>query len=325
MDFQDLTAFRTLSAHLHFARAAGVLQTSPSSLSRRVREMEKEMGSPLLERDTRGVALTEAGRVFLAFAEETLQRRHEMGLALGQAGTRFQGTLRLYASVTACYSILPPLVRALRRHQSGLVLSVVTGDPADARFALAEGRVDLALSALPRGGQPGFEAFRVERTPLVFVVARDGKYGKVFRGSQKRQFQPEQILGHPMILPARGLSRERFDRWLKKHRQRLRLAAETSGNEAVLALTRLGLGVGFVPRLVLDNSPFARGLTTFAAGGELGDYEIGFLMPSHRTGGMGPDLKAALKVLMEKAYPKGQWVERGTLSRDAQGNPFLEP
>lgn len=326
MDFKDLEAFLTVAEHRHFARAAGVLQTSTSSVTRRIQDLEKELGTLLLERDTRGVSLTEAGNTFKSFAGETLRKRAELGLALGGVNGQFQGTLRVYASVTACYSILPAFARALRRHQPGLKLTVVTGDPADARFAVAEGRVDLAVSALPRGGIPGVEAFRVEHTPLVFVAAVDGQFSKekLFPGKNTRPDAPS-LLSHPMILPSRGLSRDRFDRWVRRLHRKVHLAAETSGNEAVLALARLGLGLGFVPRIVLENSPLARGLVTYEAGAEMGNYEIGFLMPVHRTGGMGPDLRKALKGLMEQAYPRGEWVARGTLERDADGTPLLEP
>jgi len=317
MDFEQLRAFSTLARCLHFGRAAGMLHRSPSAVSRMVAGLEKEAGVRLFERDTRGVALTEAGREFLAFAEESLGRRDALGLALASSRGSFTGTLRVYASVTACYSILPPFADALRRGHPGLILSVLTGDPDDARFALKEGRADLALGALPRGGYAGTEAFLVERTPLVFVASRGGAYGSLGGAKTRKDAQapaePERLLANPLILPARGLARERFDQWTRRIRQKPTLAAETSGNEAILALAHLGLGLGLVPRLVLENSPFADGLTTYGSGTRLGDYEIGFLMLPQRTGGMGPALKAALKSILEKAYPKGRWVE--TVSR----------
>jgi LysR family positive regulator for ilvC len=321
MDFDQLRAFKTLAAHLHFARAAGVLHASPSGLSRQIQGLERETGARLFERDTRGVALTEAGREFLKFAEESLGRRDALQLALGAAKGSFRGTLRVYASVTACYSILPPFAKALRRNHPDLLLSVETGDPDGARFALKEARVDLALAALPDDGYAGIDAFLVKRTPLVFVAGRDGAYGALgpARRAVGRLPDPKDLLTHPLILPARGLARDRFDQWSLRERLKPVLAAETSGNEAILALARLGIGLGLVPRLVLENSPFADGLTTYGAGERLGDYEIGFLMLSQRTGALGPALKAVLKTLLEKVYPKGRWVQSSHQNRALSG------
>ena len=87
--------------------------------------------------------------------------------------------LRIYASVTACYSILPPLVEALTREHPALRLSVDTGDPAGAAEAVREERVELGLAALPQGGYPDLVCHSVQKTPLVFVASQTGPYGNL--------------------------------------------------------------------------------------------------------------------------------------------------
>ena len=93
---------------------------------------------------------------------------------------------------------------------------------------------------------------------------------------------------------------------MKRRGGRPRIVAEAAGNEAVLALTRLGLGLGLVPLLVLDNSPFADGLRHYEAGEEFGDYDIGFVLP--RAGSRGK-LRTALRGLLEEVYPEGKWIK----------------
>ena len=83
------------------------------------------------------------------------------------------------------------------------------------------------------------------------------------------------------------------------------LRAETSGNEAILALARLGLGLGLVPRLVLENGPFAAGLVQYEAGVEFGDYDIGFVQK--KTAGAGASqkkLRKALSDIILRIYPE---------------------
>ena len=302
MDFHELEAFAALANHLHFARAAAAVNTSPSALSRIIGRLEQEMGAALVARDTRSVALTEAGSLFLSFALESLRGKDALHLRLGSVDGRLRGTLRVYASVTACYSILPPLAAVLKATHPDLRLSVETGDPADGPRILKEGRVELALAALNPLTMGGLEGFSVEKTPLVFVTARDGEFGAWGEGPIRAQT----LRGAPLILPSRGLARERFDDWARSQDLRPLIAAETSGNEAVLALARLGLGLGLVPRLVLENSPFAQGLVQYNAGADLGDYDIGFLLPAARTGGQAA-LAETLRELLERAYPAGRW------------------
>lgn len=302
MDFFELEAFITLANHLHFARAAEAVNTSPSALSRIVSRLEEETGARLFERDTRRVALTPAGRTFLSFAEDSLRRRDLLRQSLDSLDGRLRGTLRVYASVTACYTILPPLVAALGNEHPELKLSVETGDPADAEAVLREGRVDLALAALPDAGFPGMETFSVRRTPLVFVGTAPGG-------------TPPDWATVPLILPRRGLARERFDRWARARDLKVHVAAETAGNEAILALARLGQGLGLVPRIVLDNSPFAEGLEVWVPEPGLGDYDIGFVLPPWKPGA-DRGLRAAVQDLLGRVYldadRKKQFFDRGS-------------
>ena len=294
MDFSEMEAFVSLAGHLHFARAAEAVNTSPSALSRIIGRLEEEVGARLFERDTRRVALTPAGNTFLTFAEDSLHRRELMRQSLDSLDGKLRGILRVYASVTACYTILPPLVAALAREHPELRLSVETGDPAEAEAVLKEGRVDLALAALPEGGMLGMDCFSVRETPLVFVAIPG-----VVKGAQPDWSQV------PLILPRRGLARERFDRWTRQRDLRVHVAAETAGNEAILALARLGQGLGLVPRIVLDNSPFAEGLEVWNPDPGLGNYDIGFVLPPWKPG-TDRGLRTAVHDLLARVYPRMQ-------------------
>lgn len=317
MDFHELEAFSALADTLHFARAASQVHLSPSALSRLLGRLEEELGVSLLVRDTRQVALTPEGEAFLAFARESIHRQKDLLLKLGERDDRLRGILRIYASVTACYSILPPLVEALSREHPDLRLSVETGDPSDAADAVREGRAELALDALPPNGFRSLECHSVRKTPLVFVSSRSGAYGGVdlpqdrFRegggngmgesttnrmlagsgvgedtlsSAELERKMAAAISSVPVVLPKTGLSRDRFDRWTRAHGIKPLIAAETVGNEAVLALARLGLGLGLVPRLVLENGPFAEGLVIYEAGPDFGEYDLGFIQKPASSG-----------------------------------------
>ncbi|MGD9939691.1 MAG: LysR substrate-binding domain-containing protein [Clostridia bacterium] len=338
MDFHELEAFVALAKTLHFARAAAAIHTSPSGLSRLLGRLEDELGAKLAERDTRRVQLTEAGRDFLDFAEDSLRRREELRLGLGSRDGSLRGFLRVYASVTACYSVLPPFAEALVAAYPELSLSVETGDPADAELAASSGRVDLAVAAIPDGGFAGLDAFAVRRSPLVFVGARSGPWGRldlarsedpivasetevsgraatldrtraaIGNTAERERKLAATLASTPLILPATGLARERFDRWSREHGFRPRIAAETGGNEPLLAFARLGLGLALVPRIVVESGPFADGLAIYDGGPAFGDYDIGFVLkPPRPRSDSGRLVYQALADLLEQAYPDGVW------------------
>lgn len=72
MELRQLEAFVVLAKELHFARTADRLHMAPPTLSDLIRRLEIELGTPLLVRTTRRVALTPAGAEFLPRANSIL-------------------------------------------------------------------------------------------------------------------------------------------------------------------------------------------------------------------------------------------------------------
>lgn len=278
MDFYELEAFVTLSRTLHFGHAAAKINLSPSALSRMIARLEEETGTELLDRSNREVSLTENGKIFTKFAQDMLKKREDLSASLSKDKGKTTGTLHVYASVTACYTVLPQFIRLLTKKYPYMQLSVETGDPAGALQAVREGRAALAVDAIPDDGYASMETISVFKTPLVYAAAADGPYTQV-SGS------PQDIISSvPLVLPKAGLARERFDKWTKSRNVRPIIAAETEGNEAILAIAQLGLGIGLVPQIVLENGPYKSGFVIHAAGNALGYYNVGFIRRTEITG-----------------------------------------
>mgnify|MGYP001121573751 CR=1 FL=1 len=275
MQFHELEAFIALADTLNFARAADIVHVSPSAFSRMIQRLEDELAVQLVVRDTRRALLTEAGESFLEFSRDSVHRRNDLRLRLGKKDDKLHGILRMYASVTACYSILPRFVKALSAEQPDLRLSVESGDPAEATPAVKEGRAEIAVDAMPDVYLQGLKYYSITKSPLVFVAEKTGKYAAALQDFYKPEILFSSV---PLILPKMGLARERFNKWAQAMNIKPQIVAETEGNEAAFALARLDLGVGLVPRIILENSPFAEGLVIYDAGAFLGHYDIGFVM-----------------------------------------------
>ena len=140
MNLYELEAFCELAKTLHFTRTAEKVNVSPSALSRMISRLEEETGSQLFERDNRAVVLTKDGKIFAEFARNCLDNWEDLQAALAGKSTAVSGTLHVYASVTACYSIVPPFLKKLSETYPDIHLSIETGDPALAPAAVRSGR-----------------------------------------------------------------------------------------------------------------------------------------------------------------------------------------
>lgn len=278
MNFYELEAFLALAKTLHFGKTASKLNMSPSALTRLISRLEEELGVSLFDRNNRQIYLTDQGKIFEKFAQESLSKRADLKVSLSGNGERIEGVLPLYASVTACYTVLPDFIKRLTEKNPGIQLSVETGDPAAAISAVKENRALLAIGAIPETGLASMETVSVVKTPLVYAASKNGPYTKL-EGS------PQDILSSvPLVLPKAGLARSRFDKWIKSRNVKPIIAAETEGNEAILAIAQLGLGIGLVPQIVLENGPYRGEFIIHTAGNILGYYDVGFIRKATISG-----------------------------------------
>ena len=278
MNLYELKAFVTLSKTLHFGKTASLENISPSALSRIISRLEEENATIFLDRSNRSVELTENGKLFAEYAKETLERTQILQAKFNDNQNQLTGTLHIFASVTACYTILPEFIKKFSEKYPKISLSVETGDPAGAIQAVREGRVSLAVAAIPEDGLSYLETISVKTTPLVYAASINGPYTKL-EGS------PQDILSStPLILPKTGLARQRFDQWTKSRNVKPIIQAETEGNEAILAIAHLGLGIGLIPQIILESAPYKNSFVVHAARNTLGFYEIGFIRRSEIYG-----------------------------------------
>jgi LysR family transcriptional regulator, hca operon transcriptional activator len=192
MELRHLRYFVAVAEEGSFTVAAEKrLHTAQPSLSRQIRDLEYEVGVPLLTRSVHGVQLTEAGRVFLDHAR----------LALMQAEAAAAGARRTAQPIKEVFAIgfttgqevdwLPRATRLLRNGLADIEIRVSSDHSATLAEELANGRLDVAIL---RGEQtPDIEFRVVAQEPLVAALPSD------HRLAQRETFDPRDLVGETYI------------------------------------------------------------------------------------------------------------------------------
>ncbi|PLX92778.1 MAG: HTH-type transcriptional activator IlvY [Desulfuromonas sp.] len=268
MDIREMEIFLSVAELLHFGRASQACHLSPSALTRTIQRLEEQVGQPLLLRDNRTVKLSTAGEKFRSYARQTVLEWQSFSSQL-RNDQSLNGTLSIYASITAVYSLLPHLLEAYREAYPEVQLELRTGAAEQAVDCLQSGEIDLAVAALPDRHRSRIEFLPITTTPLVFIAPRGNSAELPIRNKRL------DLSSAPLVLPQTGLSRRRLNKWLKEQRITPNIASEVSGNEAIIPMVRLGIGIGIVPLLVLERSPFRDAVTVIQHAPQLGSYEVG--------------------------------------------------
>ena len=269
MDIRELEFFLTTAELLHFGRASQACNLSPSALTRTIQRLEEQLGQTLFVRDNRTVQLSPAGEQFCIYARQAILDFQSFQSSL-IGNQKVVGTLSLYASITAVYSLLPDLLEMYRKAYPDVQLELRTGAAEKAVLQVESGEIDIAVAALPDRRSAGIEFLPIMTTPLIFIAGK--QLAASISQTKNRQLDLGQV---PLVLPQAGLSRRRLDKWLKKKRIVPKISSEVSGNEAIIPMVHLGGGVGIVPQLVLERSPFRDNVVILDRTPELEPYVVG--------------------------------------------------
>jgi LysR family nitrogen assimilation transcriptional regulator len=235
MDLKQLEYFVHVAEMGSFTRASVYLQVAQPALSRQVRTLEVELRQPLLDRNGRGVTLTEAGKRLLAHARSILQQVERARDDLEDQRGAATGRLAIALPPSVSRTLTGPLVKAFRAQLPRANLSVVEGLSAYALEWLAIGRVDCAVvyNVTP---SPAIDLQPLLDEPLYLVSVRPPRSRRIGPPVSLRE-----VAEHELVIPSRPHSmRMLLEAALAGEGCRARVALEIESVPAILDLVQQG-------------------------------------------------------------------------------------
>jgi DNA-binding transcriptional LysR family regulator len=153
-----------------FTRAAERLWIAQPGLSQQILALERELDVRLFERLSRGVELTDAGRIFLEKARVALEAADDALSVARDAEAGLTGNLRLGISWRARYDLAPELQHAFGLRRPGVRVTVVEAQTDTLLRDVHDHKLDAAIVLAPEGFQPGLDRMIVNQGPVGVIV-----------------------------------------------------------------------------------------------------------------------------------------------------------
>jgi len=303
IDAHRLAVLREVARAGSFAGAAAVLHHTPSAVSQQIAALERGAGAVLVQRSTRGVTLTDAGRVLLATADAIhaeLQIAAQQLHALQAGGPQ---TLTVVTFPSAGEPLLAPALTTLTAAAGEPVeITVVEAEPAEALGSIRDGHADLALVYHFHAPQPP-RAWRAAAGPGAYTA---------LVADHLRLLVPA---GHPLAgRPAVSLAEFAAERWIHGWGEvggvldmlaavsgfQPRAAARSSDYRFMTALVGAGVGVALVPTLALTGRPDVRDIQLTP---QPTRYVGAYLPRRHQPNPAAERLLAALRTCADRVAP----------------------
>lgn len=250
-ELRRLEVFRAVATRASFTRAAEALHISQPVVSRTVRELERSLGTTLLERTTRSVRLTPEGAELLVLASELLDRsEHALDrFAAYCRGDRGSIVIAVLPSIAA--TVLPAVLGRYHEAHGDVRFEILDVTSSEATEHVRTGKADLAI-AEPSADDADLEVRTIASDAVVAVLPEGHAL------AQRRSLTWQALAAHPFIAMTEGSSVRRLtDLAFGQAAVHPTTVVEARNIATAGGMIAAGLGVSALPELVLPLLAFA--------------------------------------------------------------------
>jgi LysR family hca operon transcriptional activator len=252
------------------------LHTSQPSLSRQIKDLEDQVGTPLLSRSSRGVVLTEAGKAFLDHARLAL---HQVDAAVEAARRAAQPAKQRFAMGFLTgqeMTWLPEAMRVLRAELPNIDVTVSSDYSPDLGEALARGRLDVAFMRAEPDMDLAYR--RVSQEPLIALMSSDHPL------AARTNVRAKDLEGLPFIAMANKATvlRPIIDEYLASEGVKVTQAQFVDNPAMVMSLVASTRGVSLIPSYVEPLMPWSVVSRPLAGKAPMVDLVVGY-SPSNQS------------------------------------------
>jgi DNA-binding transcriptional LysR family regulator len=245
-DLTSLDLFITVAEERNLTRAGRIKHLAVSAISKRISELEAQVGSSLLVRNARGVDLTPAGQSLLFYARQVKQTIEQLDHELGDYAAGVKGHVRIHAITSALSQFLPDDVSRFMSLYPQIKFDIEERVGSAVIRAVADGRADLGIIAAQTAAQ-GLETMPYRNDELTLVVPA----GHPLANLESVRFK--EVLEHEFVGPHLESSMHTLlTGEAEKLGMALQLRIRISSFDCMCRMVSTGLGLAVLPRSVIN-------------------------------------------------------------------------
>jgi LysR family transcriptional regulator, transcriptional activator of the cysJI operon len=242
MELDQLKLFTDLVREQSFTKVAEKNFLTQPAVSLRIRNLEEELGTKLLERTTRKVLVTEEGRILYDYARDILSKAEEVKVVLLERQDKFVGSVRLATVHSIGLHELPAYLKRYISKYPQVVLHIDyhTGDVV--HRMVQDGDVDLGIVAYPEP-KPNLVILPFLEDELVAICNKEHAFAR------RESIRLQELNDQPFIAFDEGIpTRKAIDAVLARRHLRVNIKMQCDNIEILKKMVEVGLGVSLVPR-----------------------------------------------------------------------------
>ncbi|MEO1784184.1 LysR family transcriptional regulator [Thermodesulfobium sp. 4217-1] len=240
MDLRQLSYFLAIAEEGNITKAAEKLHIAQPPLSQQLKLLEKELGVVLIERSTRKIQITNAGKLLQNRAKQILELAKKTSKELSDLKEGLQGTLSIGTISSAGETILPLKIRSYHENYPGIDFHIREGSSFEIIEMLKSGVVEIGIIRTPID-QDIFEYISLPEEPMVA-----GAIEKKFWNDEKEQIDLVELKNKPLLMHNRF--QNNIEDACKKAGFEPKIICRADDTRSMLIWANTGMGIAIIPK-----------------------------------------------------------------------------
>jgi DNA-binding transcriptional LysR family regulator len=241
MDFEQLETFMEVARLCSFSRAAEKRFRTQPAVSSQIRALEEEVGARLLDRSGGKVSLTASGKLFLKYAEETIEARKAVCTAIGETERIPRGEIVVGANEGTCLHILPEVFAEFKRNYPEVSVGIKRADYAKTLESVIDNSVDFGIVSLPVNDMR-LSVVPFHRDELIIIAPPHHPLARL------KSATIAEVASFPLLMPKSGHTRDALENLFHERRLKPQISMELDSSELLKRFVAADVGVGFIAR-----------------------------------------------------------------------------
>ena len=247
MDLELYRIFYVVAEMKNITKASEILNISQPAVTKHIKNLEDQLGTPLFIRTKKGVVLNEYGKKIFLNVKQALTLLDESEKEIGKYKSMDKGTIKIGISTTLTKKYLLKYLEKFHTKYPNIIVDIYTDPTKELINKLKNGNIDLIISKFPQIIDYDLEYIKLGETKYIFVA------NKNYSNLINRKVKVDELKDYSIVLQkSPSNSRMSVENYFKENNIKIEPTMNIASSSLVVDFIKMGYGIGYVTKLYVD-------------------------------------------------------------------------
>ncbi len=243
VDLELYRIFYEVAKAGNITQASNILNISQPAVTKHIKNLESQLGSPLFYRSRKGVVLNESGKKLYKYIKQALELINIGEQQVKDFKQLKKGTLKMGVSTTLTKKYLLKYIEEYHKKHPNIIIEISTDPTCQLKEKLRDGQIDFIIAKMPEEKENDLDYLKLGKLEDTFIVNKD------YKELINRKVDIKELKNYPILLQkSPSSSREFVEQFFKDNNIEMKSIMNIASSNLLIDFVKIGFGVGIITK-----------------------------------------------------------------------------